>query len=292
MSSSRLAIGTAQIGLTYGVANTAGRPSFSQAKATIHEAFANQIHSLDTAAAYGDSESILGKIGVRNWSVTTKLPPALHDISQTKKDCIPLGVERSLNNLQLDSIYGLLLHDASILRQQGGQTVYEQLQSEREKGHVQKIGVSVYSPEELRLLLSSFDFDIVQIPYNIFDRRLVASGLLDELKQRGIEVHVRSIFLQGLLLMPATSRPKKFQRWKKLWDRWDQWLATSGTTALQSCLQFALAEPAIDRIIVGVETVRQLHEIIDAASTTCPSIPDELMCSDTMLLNPSQWTAL
>lgn len=292
MNSSRLSIGTAQLGLSYGVANTAGRPSFSEAKATIQEASANQIHSLDTAAAYGNSESILGKIGVKEWHVTTKLPPTMRDMHETEKNWVALHVKRSLENLQLDSIHGLLLHDASILRLQNGKDVYKCLQRERENGHVRKIGVSVYSPEELRLLISSFEFDIVQMPYNIFDRRLVASGLLDELKQRRIEVHVRSVFLQGLLLMPATSRPKMFQRWRIHWDRWDQWLATSGTTALQSCLQFALAEPRIDRIIVGVETVKQLREIIDASSVNCPRIPDELMCSDTMLLNPSKWTSL
>jgi hypothetical protein len=118
---------------------------------------------------------------------------------------------------------------------------------------------------------------------------MVTSGWLPRLKQIGTEVHVRSVFLQGLLIMDASNRPARFQKWQMLWDVWREWLTANRLSPLQASLGFALAQTEIDRVIVGVDTVHQLQEILAAADASAPTPPIELNCEDNDLINPSRW---
>src|SRR5208337_5188456 len=130
-------------------------------------------------------------------------------------------------------------------------------QKVKESGQVKKIGVSVYRPNELALLCPRYRFDLVQVPFNIVDRRLHTTGWLDRLKDWGIETHARSPFLQGLLLMPEADIPVEFSSWSDLWRRWHEWLLSANVSAVEACLAFPLSFPAIDRVVVGVDSVRQ-----------------------------------
>ena len=154
-------------------------------------------------------------------------------------------------------------------------------------GLVEKIGVSVYSPSDLDDL-SAFHFDLVQAPLNILDRRLVASGWLSRLHESGTEVHVRSAFLQGLLLMEH--RPVYFQAWEPLLKRYDDWIEVSGLTRVEACLRFALAHPEVSRVVVGVDSVEQLREALRAERGRGVYPPGDLQSYDDRLLNPSNWT--
>jgi aryl-alcohol dehydrogenase-like predicted oxidoreductase len=160
------------------------------------------------------------------------------------------------------------------------------------RGLVRKIGVSIYDPCELDRLCASFAFDLVQAPFNLLDRRLIASGWLARLADQGTELHVRSIFLQGLLLMPRERRPPAFARWDALWRVFHTWLDEAGVTPLQACLRDALSHDGISRVVVGVDSRTQLTEILDAAGGEAPPVPDALETADTDLLNPAQWPAL
>jgi Predicted oxidoreductases (related to aryl-alcohol dehydrogenases) len=160
----------------------------------------------------------------------------------------------------------------------------------RDQGLVDKIGISVYGPEELEALCARFSFDLVQSPFSVIDRRLVDSGWLARLRKQGVEIHVRSLFLQGLLLMEPGRRPDAFERWHSLWDRWHGWLNEESVTPLQACLSFALSEPRIDRVVVGVDSLRQLQAILTNADAIVTPPPTDLRSSDLDLINPSRWS--
>lgn len=285
----RLAIGTAQFGLIYGISNRRGQVSIDAARAILRHAEASGLNTLDTAMAYGDSEQRLGEAGVSQWQVVSKLP-SIPDGCSDIADWVGALVSASLQRMQIRQLHGLLMHRPEQLLGTQGEALFKALTQLKNEERVQKIGVSIYAPEELDALCTRFDFDIVQAPFNPLDRRLIDSGWLNRLSRQGTEVHVRSVFLQGLLLMQEGARPKKFNRWQGLWGRWQQWLAESKLTPLQACLRYALAQPEIERVVVGVESEAQLKEILLAAEGDIPAVPAELnCCNDLDLINPSRW---
>lgn len=287
----RLALGTAQFGLRYGVANTSGQVSPDEVTAILQQAWAAGVDTLDTAIAYGDSEQRLGDIGVEGWRVVSKLPAM-------PSDCKDIGgwvedaVECSLRRLNIDCLYGLLLHRPHQLLEPGGEGLYAALVELKDDGLVERIGISIYDPEELDRLWPRFQLDLVQAPFNVLDRRIETSGWLTRMHQAGAEVHVRSVFLQGLLLMEADRRPEKFDRWQRLWIRWNQWLIEQALTPAQACLGFAMSRPEVDRVVVGVDDRRQLGEILSAAETRVPVLPTMFKTDDPDLINPSRWDTL
>jgi aryl-alcohol dehydrogenase-like predicted oxidoreductase len=287
----RLAIGTVQFGLPYGIANQQGQVPLGEAKAILDHAKLSGVNTLDTAMTYGESEQSLGEIGVSSWRVVSKLPPVPSNCSSIN-DWVRESVSSSLARLKISNLTALLLHRSQQLLEPNGSKLYEALQSLKNAGLVQKIGVSIYDPEELDRLCPHFDFDLVQAPLNVIDRRLLTTGWLDRLESMGVEVHLRSIFLQGLLLMPPESRPIKFHRWNALWDVWDQWLLEQQLSAVQACLGFALGHKQADRIIVGVQGLGQWKEIASYAHLETPVVPDSICSGDSDLVNPSMWNAI
>jgi aryl-alcohol dehydrogenase-like predicted oxidoreductase len=112
---------------------------------------------------------------------------------------------------------------------------------------------------------------------------------LARLRQAGTEVHARSVFLQGLLLMTGANRPARFNRWQSLWDEWHRWLNAAGVSPLQACIRFAVANGGFDRLVVGVESRMQLREILANLDTAPPQVPATLQSEDLDLINPSRW---
>ncbi len=198
-------------------------------------------------------------------------------------------VSGSLKRLGIPRLTGVLLHRPDQLLSPQGEELFQALVRLTQQGMVEKIGVSIYDPSELDALFSKYHFDLVQAPFNVFDQRLLASGWLRRLRDAGVEVHTRSAFLQGLLLMTAPNRPKQFDRWAPLWGKWDQWLKEQSLTPLQACLGFVSAHQEIDSVVVGVDNVRQLQEIVRAADTKDVAVPRSLVTEDPQLVNPSNW---
>jgi aryl-alcohol dehydrogenase-like predicted oxidoreductase len=286
---SRLGLGTVQFGIPYGVANLSGHAVSREAAAAIlARAAAAGIDTLDTAIAYGESEATLGEIGAHGWRVITKLP-AVPDGCADVAGWVQVSVAGSLRRLRLDRVYGLLLHHPRQLLGRHGAALAQALISVRESGQVEKIGVSIYSPEELESFVRLLRPDLVQAPFNVVDRRLATSGWLARLQDLGTEVHARSIFLQGLLLMERGRRPRYFERWNELWDVWHQWLQAGSLSPLQACMAFAGSETGIHRLIVGVDSLRQFEEILDSAGSEIPPPPLQLASEDVELVDPSRW---
>jgi aryl-alcohol dehydrogenase-like predicted oxidoreductase len=291
----KLSLGTVQFGLTYGIANQSGQVSLEQACEVVALARANGIADLDTAIAYGDAEARLGQIGVQGFRVVTKLPPLPDALSIEVTDAgmwAKAHLAASLQRLGVSSVYGLLLHRPADLLSHHGKALLKALQDLRAEGLVQKLGVSIYAPHELESLMPLGRWDLVQAPFNLIDRRLQTSGWLQRLKQDGTEIHTRSAFLQGLLLMPRSAIPSKFAPWTELWDKWHNWLACHSVTAVQACLAYPLAFAEVDHVVVGADNKSQLEQLIGAALSVAPDALPDLGCDDENLINPARWSQI
>jgi len=141
-------------------------------------------------------------------------------------------------------------------------------------------------------LWESYKPDLVQAPYNIFDRRLEQSGWLQVMSDSHVEVHIRSVFLQGLLLMSRDSRPTKFNRWSYSFDLLEKWIKENNTTALQACLSLPLNDDRINKIVIGVDNTQQLQSILSRGGINTPVPPLSLCLKDVDLINPSHWNSL
>ena len=292
MSSNRIALGTVQFGLDYGISNDAGQVSLGEVQRILSLAKENEIDVIDTAIAYGNSEEVLGNVGVDQFQVITKLPLLPGDQNNVVH-WVAGQVRESLIRLGKQKLYGLLLHHPQdLLRPNGGQLI-QALADLKNDGIVQKIGISIYSPDELEVVCNKTKIDLVQAPLNVVDRRLQSSGWLDRLKDNGVEVHTRSAFLQGLLLMERSKIPQKFSRWSDLWDQWHEKLQDSGASPLEACLAHPLSLEQVDQVIVGIDSASQLSEILQAAKNVNEGPDTSFMCSaDLDLINPSNWNHL
>lgn len=288
---SRLALGTVQFGLPYGIANQGGQVPRMAARAMLLLAAANGIDTIDTAIGYGESEICLGEVGTQGFKLITKLPP-LPDGCSDVSGWIQEQVAASLARLGVSEVYGLLLHRPEQLLGTEGKVLYQTLQSLKDSGVVQKVGASIYAPNELTDLMKHYHLDLVQAPFNLVDRRLYSTGWLHRLKNEGVEIHTRSAFLQGLLLMPQSAIPEKFALWSELWVKWHEWLSCHEVSAVHASLAFPLSFPEIDRVVVGADSVSQLEQIIQGAGSCLPKDLPDLHCTDEHLINPSLWNTL
>ena len=285
----KLTLGTAQFGLDYGVANAIGQVNKEETLEILTFAKQAGINTLDTAIGYGDSEKRLGQAGIGSWNIITKLPEVNVEHSDINY-WVNSQINNSLLRLNVLSVYGILLHRPLQLLEKNGSQLWNSLKGLKERSITKKIGFSVYSPDELdKLWKAGFIPDIVQAPYNVFDQRLKDSGWLSKLNDNKVEVHTRSVFLQGLLLMPSDKRPKYFSKWNNLFNEWDLWLKTDNISGLEAALNFALSEYLIDKIIVGVDNKTQLSEVISASKKYTLCVPKILNTTDEKLINPSLW---
>lgn len=284
----KLALGTAQFGLSYGVANASGQVSEDEVRKILNYAHANGIESIDTATAYGSSEQVLGRCGVESFNIISKILNVPND-NNNVYEWVEKQAVNSIDRLGVNSLHGLLLHRPMQLFEPEGYSLYQSLLKLKQAKVVKKIGVSVYSAIELESILAHWDFDIVQVPLNLLDRRMVDTGSLARLKSKSVEIHVRSVFLQGLLLLPKAKRPAFFLDWADIFQEYDNWLLKNNLSPLTACLQYALSLPEVDRIIVGVDSFQQFEEIIRASSYKPLSFPSSFSCSDERLVNPASW---
>ena len=278
----RLALGTVQFGLAYGVSNPDGKVSDSELSAILALARQLGIDTLDTAQAYGDAEQRLGAQQTADFSVVNKLAPGVQaaQINQL--------IEGSLQQLKRPRLDGLLLHRS----QDATPELFSALLEQQQAGKVGKLGVSVYSPEELeQWLTQDSPLELVQLPANLLDQRFLRSGWLDRLEALGCEIHVRSLFLQGLLLMAPEQRPKQFQAFQETLSMVDSW--RPHMTRLNKALSLITALPQVSRFVVGVCHAHELAAIA-ASYQQLHSFSDpelaRLASSEPQLINPGLWS--
>jgi len=282
----RLALGTAQFGLAYGLNNQAGQPSTAAVAELLAAAQAAGLTLLDTAAAYGNSEARLGELvgGNPNFELITKLPagpPA--QVAQQ--------LAESLTKLRRAQLYGVMFHAFKPLQDEPA--AWQALQAARATGQVARIGVSLYHPHEAEWLLAQgYDLDLVQVPYNVFDQRFAT--VLPHLAARGVEVHVRSAFLQGLLLREPAALPEFFQPLAPKLTQLRALAAEGGVPLPALLLLFAAYAPGVARAVVGVDSVVNLREnlaaapYLAAAEKLRPALLELAELTDTFIL-PYAW---
>lgn len=277
----KLALGTVQFGLDYGVTNSEGQVQIEEVESILECAKENSINTLDTAASYGNSEKVLGSIGINDFQVITKTMPLKNGVDEVIKN-----FQQSLTYLNKSSVNGLLIHNINEIEHNNFNTLFKKLKELKRQGLVNKIGFSTYTPEQVDFLLKNFDFDLIQVPFNIFDHRLTQGGQLQALNNKGIEVHARSVFLQGVLL-DFNNLSNYFSTWKNEFKTYQEAVKDSGLSLLECALNFVLNISEIDKVLVGVNSEQQLKEIIQAAKG--PSSLDAYPIEDINLLNPSLW---
>ena len=208
-TTSKLALGSANFGLDYGIANNTGKISESGLSEILLFAQEACIDVVDTAQAYGDCEARIGSLcDDTQFNFVTKIGAESADRSRNQN--VTRSVKQSCRRLNQSRLYAVMLHRAEVLLGDHGREVVKELQKLKDHGIVSKVGVSIYSPEILMAISGIVELDIIQVPFNIFDQQILSSGWSDKLKSNGVEIHTRSVFLQGLLLMQQSSLPEYF----------------------------------------------------------------------------------
>lgn len=283
----RLCLGTAQFGMDYGASNTVGQVARDEVERILDRALSAGIDMLDTAILYGESEAALGAAGADRFRVVTKLPPIPHEVSNVLA-WVREHADWSMTRLGVSRLDGLLLHRPSDVAGPRGTALVDALGVVRDEGLVAATGVSIYGPEDLDQVFGEF-LDVVQAPYNVLDRRLKSSGLLQRLADSGTAVHVRSAFLQGVLLMEPTDLRGGLADLAPSVGRFQRWAREMDLSPLEAAVGHVLSVPEIDRLVFGVESLVQLNEVIAASRLPPVQAPDELAVWDASLIDPSRW---
>ena len=277
----RLALGTVQFGLDYGISNHDGQVSDEELDAIIALARQAGIDTLDTAQAYGNAEQRLGQRDITDFTLIDKLAPGL-PLSDVKA-----ALNNSLHWLGRKRLDGLLLHRS----QDASPALFKLLTDLQQQGAIGKLGISVYSPEELDTWSAAgYPLELVQLPANLLDQRFLRTGWLDKLVDMGCEIHVRSLFLQGLLLMQPAQRPDYFQRFATALERFDHWHPS--VAPLGRALSIMTALPQVSRFVVGVCHAQELAAIVAASQVQHECYEADIAHLASMeqeLINPGLW---
>lgn len=276
---SKLALGTVQFGLDYGISNTKGKTNEQEVALLLNLAHQNEILLLDTAQAYGSSEEVIGRNHNERFDIVTKINPSSSETSTKGL------VQESLRRLGIEGIYGVLFHNAESAL--NNPQAFDQLQSLKKEGVIKKIGMSVYKPEELEALVQAFDLpDLVQVPFSHLDRRF--ENLLIRLHEKGVEIHTRSTFLQGLFFMDPNELSAFFQPVK-------EYLVMLRTNFQDSkglagfLLSYVASRPFIDKVVLGVNNTKQLTDNMAALSSSSGLIELEAPVISENILLPYLW---
>ena len=307
----KLALGTVQFGLDYGISNSQGKIALAEINNILTSAKSHGITTLDTATAYGDSETILGQLQAEeNFALVTKIPslaslplsselltsPSLALQSKcTQAISIDDIVEGSLSRLKTKQLKGLMFHSADDLLGSLGHQHFTDAKALKAQKKIKQLGVSVYSPKQLTDILASYKIDIVQFPLSCLDQRFIQPSLQQRLLSNGIEVHVRSLFLQGLILMPVDDLSQYFQPYKHILMRFKSLCDRLNCQPLTLALSIIHANPFIDKAVIGCCSVRQLDQIVEhyhlakQLDVEHKELVAELAYNDEALINPSNW---
>jgi aryl-alcohol dehydrogenase-like predicted oxidoreductase len=277
----RLGIGTVQFGQAYGVSNTLGQVPPADVKLILELAAHTGIGLLDTAANYGEAEYVLGGNDLKHFRIVSKTLGVQHGVH-----AVIARIRQSVRTLGAVDL--LLVHAAKDLFGPSGTTLWRSLQALKAEGIVGGIGISAYVADDPVGLAEQFRPDAMQLPFSLLDQRLLKDGSLKRLKQLGVEIHARSLFLQGLLFMPEP--PEKLGTAKPMMESVRAQIARAGSTPLAAALGFVLSRPEVDVAVIGMTGLQQLKEIITAALSPLPDW-DWGACalSDERILTPSLW---
>lgn len=323
--SAALALGTAQLGIPgYGVSGPGGAMPRATALALLARARELGFAALDTAPHYGDAETLVGEhrgelggsvrgAASRATGATSEAAVRVASGRSSAADCesalallartpaylarlgsagaaraVREGLERSLARLRAERVQALLVHVTEDLLGDAGPAAWGELERARADGRAEAIGAVAYGQDELERLLARYPLEVVQVPLSILDQRLVASGALARLAERGVRVHGRSVLLQGLLLMDPDELPRGLERAREPLARFRAFAAARGLAPLEAALGWALARPELELVAVGAHSLQELEQLAAASATRVAEAP-ELACADALVVDPARW---
>ena len=291
----RLVLGTAQLGMNYGIANQTGKPDMATARNIVRTAWEGGIRCFDTAQSYGDSERILSDIfsdlGILH-EVRVITKPAPH-IDYTNKDEMEKALNKSLATLKLGRLYGLMLHrETSLALFDDG--LYDILRHFVEQGLVEHIGISLYSPDKALPALDKDIISMLQVPANMCDQRFYKTDLFELAKTKKTEIYIRSVFLQGLLLMGKESLPEHMKFAVNVIDKVEQLCQAFNLTKQELAMRYIMQKYPRAFIVVGAETQEQVknniciwkYSNLTSITTEADRIFSDL---DEKIINPTLW---
>ena len=275
----KLALGSVQFGLDYGINNADGVVQIEEVKRILDVAFSNNIRTIDTARLYGNSEAVLGQFNLNNWQIVSKFASSINE------NTIEDEFLASSKNLQLKKLYGYIAHSAEILID--NPNYWTQLKSLKDQGLISRIGFSIYKTEHLDKLLDlGYIPDLVQVQYNFLDRRF--EPYFGTLKTLNCEIHTRSAFLQGLFFKEEI--PDYFLPIKSILEE-IKFLYPNNSDRAAFLLAFCIRNPLIDKVVIGVQTAKELQDNINALQTFNPQVNSQLALPnfDSEIVLPYNW---
>ena len=262
ISANKIIIGAARFGDSYGNLNNKKKINTENIKEIFELAEKYNLKFYDTAPDYGVSEALIGDFSNNNIRVITKVPK-VNSNSTHLIDVFRLSIKNSLSRLNTRKLYGLLFRSPIYLAKEPYYSIWSEANKLKNENVVKKIGITIYEPKELEFVYEKLKPDIVQFPYNLFKKIFKNSGWIDKLYDNNVELHARSIFLQGLLLMKKKNFPNKFSAFKLDWYDYHNWLKQNKMSALEACVNFVLSNKKITKMIIGVDNAKQLNEILN-----------------------------
>jgi aryl-alcohol dehydrogenase-like predicted oxidoreductase len=282
----KLVIGSVLLGMNYGVLNNK-KISLNEFKKIEKLVIKSKIKYIDTATSYGVSEKIIGNSKLKKLHIITKIKLPNKKNIDVKKWLLN-EISKSLSKLKIKKIYGILIHNYKDLLGKYGKNYLFSLQELKKKKIIKKIGISVYDIKEIEKIWKFWKPDLIQVPFNPIDNRILDSGWLNILKKFKVKIFARSIFLQGLLIHnDSTLRINK--KYKILLNKFKNWCFRNNISLLQACLHFAKQFKKIDYLVVGFNNYNQLKEIIDVFKKKQIIIPKKFATNKINLIDPRKW---
>jgi aryl-alcohol dehydrogenase-like predicted oxidoreductase len=282
----KLVLGSAKLGMDYGLFNNK-KINPEEFKRIEKLVFKSKINFIDTATSYGDSEKVIGNSKLKNLNIITKIKlPRKKNIYI--KDWVLKEISKSLKKLRINKIYGVMIHDYKDLLGKYGKNYLITLQELKKKKIIKNIGVSIYDPQDIKKIWKFWKPDIVQVPFNIIDNRILETGWLNTLKKFKVKIFARSVFLQGILI-----NEDRFSNMNKnytiLLNKFKDWCYKNNISLLQACLHFVKQFKKIDYLVIGFDNYSQLKEIIDVFKKKKIIIPKKFSTNKINLIDPRKW---
>lgn len=278
-----IGFGTAQFINGYGI---------NKNKKSINKIFNNfpsNISLIDTSPAYGDAYKNIRNLK-KNINIVTKIVIKSKHLNNFSKKKIFSIIEKNIKPLNKKSIYGLLIHNPIILKNKNFEKLILSFDEIKKKFNIKKVGVSIYNKNDIDFIFHKWTPDIIQLPLNVFDRRLLKNGFIKKIKTKGVEIHCRSCFLQGLLLQDSIN--VKFKKWTNLFQKWDKFCLKNNTTKLEASVIF-LKNLKLNYLIVGVDSINQLKEVSNIIKNKkTMKFPKNISSKNLKLIDPRHWSNL
>ena len=285
----KIILGTAQFGGKYGITNRFGSTQNKEIKKILKICKYEKIKFIDSAINYEKADEKLGKNNLKYFNLITKIPAVPINKKDIKSWTLKI-VKKTLKHLRKKKLYAVLIHNSSDLIGSQKNKLYEAMINLKKIGLVKKIGISIYDFKEMKKIIEEFKIDIVQVPFNILDRRILDKSLLSLLKKNKIEIHARSIFLQGLLLSTKDIRFTKFKKWEKLWLKIDNYCKKNKTSILNLALNYVLSQKHIKKVVIGFDDSKQLKQILENTNNFKKKKNfNKLISNNKLLINPNNW---